>query len=324
MRLVLKILGGLILLVVVAAVGVYLWAGYATDRRLSATYETHVIDFPIPTPLSAEELAAAGVTEDSGGALALAQARERAGHLLRARYPCAECHGENFGGGTMIDAFPIGRLLGPNITRGRGSKTVGYTASDWDRAVRHGVLPDGRPSIMPAQDFMKMSDQELADIVAYIESLPPVDNEVPPPFFGPLGRVLVATGQLSPAVDAIPDQFMTHPVVPPVETTSVEYGAHIAATCMGCHGPELAGGPIVGGDPAWPPARNLTPHETGLAGWTYNQFVTALRDGRRPDGTAIREPMVLMVPMAQAMKDVELQAVWMYLQSLPPRPLPAS
>lgn len=33
---------------------------------------------------------------------------------------------------------------------------------------------------MPAIDFQLMSDQELSDIVAYIEGLPPVDADVAP------------------------------------------------------------------------------------------------------------------------------------------------
>ena len=68
------------------------------------------------------------------------------------------------GGGVMVDAFPIGRLLGPNLTGGAGGRTRTYTAADWDRAVRHGILPDGRPSVMPAEDYRLMSDQELADV----------------------------------------------------------------------------------------------------------------------------------------------------------------
>jgi hypothetical protein len=86
---------------------------------------------------------------------------------------------------------------------------------------------------------------------------------------------------------------------------------------MGCHRQDLAGGPILGGDPAWVPARNLTPHATGLAGWTYEQFVTALRQSTRPDGTALRPPMTFQQPYAERMTEVELEALWLYIQSVP-------
>jgi mono/diheme cytochrome c family protein len=108
-----------------------------------------------------------------------------------------------------------------------------------------------------------------------------------------------------------------HAVNPPESAPTVEFGRHMAATCMGCHGQDLAGGPIVGGDPAWPPAANLTPHPAGLARWSSAQFAHAIREGKRPDGTALRLPMSEVVPYAAKMSDVEVEALWMYLQSLP-------
>ena len=108
-----------------------------------------------------------------------------------------------------------------------------------------------------------------------------------------------------------------HPVKPPASAATVEFGRHLAATCMGCHGQDLAGGPIVGGDPSWPPAANLTPHPDGLARWTSAQFARAIREGKRPDGTALRSPMSDVVTYAVKMSDVEVEALWMYLRSLP-------
>ena len=78
------------------------------------------------------------------------------------------------------------------------------------------------------------------------------------------------------------------------------------------------GGPIAGGPPDWPPAANLTP--TGLAGWTYEDFLGALRGGKRKTGEALREPMASMPKFAKNMTDVELQALWAYVKSLPPAP----
>lgn len=322
MRTLLKILGVLVVVLIVVGAGLYLWAGYTASQRLTRTYETHRVDFPIPFPLTTEELAAAGVADDPGDALALERARARGQHLVRSRYHCIECHGENFGGGVMVDAFPMGRFLGPNLTAGRGGVVADYAPADWDRAVRHGVLRDGRPSIMPAQDFAKMSDQELSDVIAYLRSLAPVDNEVPKSSLGPLGKILVATHQLNPPADLVADHRGAHPTVPPPAGVSAQFGAHLAGTCVGCHGMNLAGGPIVGGDPSWPPARNLTPDATGLAGWTYEQFTTAMRQGIRPDGSALLPPMTLVLPYSRSMTDVELQALWAYLQTLPATPTP--
>jgi cytochrome c553 len=153
-----------------------------------------------------------------------------------------------------------------------------------------------------------MSDEELSDIVSYIRTFPPVDNTVPPSAFGPLGKFLIASGQLVPSAMKIASHTSAHPVAPPATAATVEFGRHIAGTCTGCHGENLAGGPITGGDPAWPPARNLT----------YEQFVQAFRHGKRPDGTDLRVPMSFIIPYAQRMSDAEVQALWAYLRSVPP------
>jgi hypothetical protein len=42
-----------------------------------------------------------------------------------------------------------------------------------------------------------------------------------------------------------------------------------------------------------------------------------MRDGVRPDGTALLPPMTLVAPYAQNMTDIELQAMWAYLRTLP-------
>jgi cytochrome c5 len=130
----------------------------------------------------------------------------------------------------------------------------------------------------------------------------------------------VATGQLPLAADRVAEHNTAHAVAPPEAGATPEFGRHVAAVCTGCHRENLGGGPIVGGDPAWVPARNLTPHAEGLANWTYEQFVAAMREGKRPDGTSIQAPMTLIMPYAQRMTDTELQGLWAYLRSVPAHP----
>jgi hypothetical protein len=45
-----------------------------------------------------------------------------------------------------------------------------------------------------------------------------------------------------------------------------------------------------------------------------------MREGKRPDGAALLSPMSLMMPYAQKMTDVELEALWAFLQSVPAVP----
>jgi mono/diheme cytochrome c family protein len=329
---------------VVLAAAFYGWAAWRAATTLGRTFAAHTVDFPVPFPLSPDEVAqlrqerldalraaGAALTDDRGlavdplagvdlDAIARERALERGRHLVGARYVCVECHGADFGGGTMIDDPLIGRLLGPNLTGCTGGQTGGYTVADWDRIVRHGIRRDGHPAAMPSEDFELMSDQELADVITYVQSMPAVDREMPPVSLGPLGTVLMATGNIPLSADLIEDHQAAHPERPPAAEPNAEFGAHIANVCSGCHRPTFQGGPIPAGPPDWLPASNLTPHPDGLAGWTYEQFVAAMREGRRPDGTQLGIPMTLMRPYAERMTEVELRALWAYLQSVPPLP----
>jgi mono/diheme cytochrome c family protein len=312
--------GGLLLAAILAlGTGAYMWASWKTARLYSHPAAVHEVEFPIPFPAADSGLERSGLGPEAEDSVATARAIERGRHLIETRYPCADCHGKDFSGNVMIDVPLIGRLFGPNLTAGRGSATAGYTAGDWDRIVRHGVGPDRTPTAMPSESFQHMSDQELSDIVTYLRSVPAVDNEVAPVSIGPVGKLLIATGKIRPAYYRIAVHDQPHSSLPPAEEPSVDFGRHLAATCIGCHREDLAGGPIAGGDPNWVSAANLTPHPDGLGDWTAAQFAAAMRRGIRPDGTRLLTPMAELVAYTAGMSDVEIEALWVYLQSLPPR-----
>lgn len=225
-----------------------------------------------------------------------------------------DCHTED-GGGHVLEMGPLGTISAANLT----TRTAGWEAPDWDRAVRHGLHQDGTSLIfMPAQDFAGMSDRELATIVAYVRSMPRVDREIPPHGIGMLARVIDLTGGfvLFPAT-IIDHDHVSDPDPEPGRT--VEYGAYIGRLCMGCHGEHLSGGPIPGAPPEMGTPLNLTPHETGLAGWTEEQFRAVLRTGRTPSGHEIN-PQQMPWPALGRMTDDEIGALFMYLQSVPPMP----
>jgi mono/diheme cytochrome c family protein len=309
-----------VLVLIVAAVGFYVWASATASRKLARLYQVHTVDFPIPFPLAPEEVARRKLTPAAADSVARDEALARGQHLLTSRYACMGCHGQRLGGGTMVDAPPIGRILGPNLTGGRGGRTAGFQAADFDRIVRHGVKPGGLPALMPSVDFRRMSDQELSDIIVYLRAQPPVDSLVPAPTLGPLGKVLVATGKVQLSADLIAAEAAPHEKLPPPTAPTVEFGRHLAATCSGCHGANFSGGPIEGGDPSWPPAANLTPDPSGLGSWSFEQFVALLRQAKRPDGRPLAEPMAGVTVLTRNMTDVELEALWKFLRSVPAVP----
>lgn len=274
-----------------------LWAERAQARRLNQVFEAHEHELPIPW--------------DGDEAATLARGK----HLVQSRYGCIDCHGEDFGGGTMIDDPLVGEVLGPNLTRGTGSRTLNYTASDWDRMVRHGIKPDGRPTLMPSTDFVAMSDQELSDIILWIQRLPPVNNEVPAVQLGPLGTLFVANSTFRMTAEELPDHHGAHRALPPGEDDPVALGAHLAQVCTGCHGADFTGGPIPGGPPDWPEAADLT-RSGPLVDYDFAAFERTMRQGVRPEGAEVQPPMTLAVGLAAHMTEAELRALFAHLKGL--------
>ncbi|HET7097182.1 MAG TPA: hypothetical protein VFJ68_07300, partial [Casimicrobiaceae bacterium] len=160
--------------ILAVAIGACVWAYQVATSRYETQWAVHGADFPIPFPLREDELAALGAERVAQGArlddplrgldleaLALERAVRRGQHLVESRTGCKECHGQDLGGATIIDAAFVGHWVAPNLTTGEGSVTRGFSASDWDRAVRHGVRHNGRTSSMPVVDFVNLSDHEL-------------------------------------------------------------------------------------------------------------------------------------------------------------------
>lgn len=315
---------GVVLLLAIAIVAV---ARIIAGRKYNTRWTTHNVSFPIPFPLSAAELETLRAERLAAGApaadplagvdlktAALTRAIARGEHLVKTRVACNGCHGADLGGRVVIDQLIAGYWAAPNLTSGDGSVTRGFTAADWDRAIRHGVRHTGQSSSMPCLEFVNLSDHELADIVAYVQSRPPVNRTLNAIWIGPLFSFVVAFKSDTLLAFTI-DHQKPHAAEPPVEAASVELGVHIAQVCRGCHGEHLSGGKVAG-DPNMPIVANITPHETGLKGWTEADFFRALRDGKRKDGTAIR-PQMPWKAYGQ-MNDVELKALWAYLQTVPP------
>lgn len=244
---------------------------------------------------------------------------ERGRHVARIR-ACRDCHGKNFAGRTFIDEPLMGRYAGSNLTSGEGGVGDRYDPEDWVRAIRHGVDRDGYPLVfMPSYEYDTLGSEDLAALVAYLESLPPVDHHPAEISIGPLARWLYLTGELPQLLSAeIIDHDRKRPPAPEPGPT-IAFGRYVASSCEGCHGSDLSGGPIPGVPPSWPEASNLTFHETGLAGWAFEEFETLMRTGETPSGRTVQSRYMPWKNFRH-MSDTETKAVWVYLQSLEPKP----
>jgi cytochrome c553 len=236
------------------------------------------------------------------------QVLARGGHLVRTLGGCTECHGADLGGRVLKGDGPI-RIVGPNLTGGRGSAVEGYEDQDWARAIVNGVNRAGRAIlVMPSKELRGFSNQDVAAMVAFLQAAPPVDRVLPRTEVGLLGGVMVGLlGLPLWSAEEIDHQAPRSDGPPPGPTRI--YGEYLVQVCRGCHGPELRGG--IKNDPELPASADISP--PAMAAWTYPGLVRALREGKRRDGTAMTDAMPWRA--TAGLKDDELRAIWLALRA---------
>lgn len=239
-----------------------------------------------------------------------AAAVERGRYLFASR-GCTDCHGADGAGRVFVDDGHGLKLKGPNISPGPGSVVANYSANDWVRTLRHGVKPDGRPLlIMPSEDYNRFTDADVAAVVAYVRSLPPVaggpaELQLPLPV-----RVAYGFGLMPEAAEKIDHRLP--PAQPVPEGVTVAHGQYVANMCIGCHGATLDGGRIPGAPPDWPAAAKLSPG----AGSVMAQYADAesllrlFKTGKRADGSAVR---VMPFESLREMSETDARALHLYL-----------
>jgi mono/diheme cytochrome c family protein len=221
-------------------------------------------------------------------------------------------------GAVLVEQGGI-RIVGPNITPDPETGLGKWSDDAIARAIREGIADDGRTLVpaMPYEHFREMSDEDLASVVVYIRSLPPVRSQLPPakiPFL--LARLFQAVPQ--PVTEGVPE---------PDLSTPARHGAYLAklGDCADCHTPRnsrfqlIAGMGMAGGNPmGWGEVvatANLTPDASGIVYYDEAQFVDTIRTGY----VGARKLNSIMPWWSfRNMTDGDLKAVFAYLRTLPP------
>jgi len=245
---------------------------------------------------------------------------------------CAGCHLDEEGraaGKLLADVPPfLGKFYPANLTSDPGAGIGAWSDGELARLLRTGVRRNGRlAAVMPR--FTRMSDDDVAALIGFVRSGDPMFAPVPvkqPPVEGTaIGKLI-----LTFVVGADPATPPAGAVVAPPAGPTADYGRYLVREiiqCGDCHTAGFAGdksdrpGAYAGGfelqdaKGASILSSNLTPDaETGLGKWSEAEFVRALRDGVRPDGTVLRPPMVPF----RTLDETEARAVFAYLRTLPP------
>ncbi|NKC33149.1 c-type cytochrome [Falsiroseomonas selenitidurans] len=252
---------------------------------------------------------------------------ERGRHLVEVTGACGNCHtpmgpqgpvaGRTLAGGTVFDEPPF-RAVAPNITPDPETGIGRWTDAQLARAIREGIRPDGSliGPPMPMALYRGLSDRDLAAIVAFLRTVPPVRNPVERSVY----RITLPPAW-GPPVTSVPE-----PANNPVARG--EYLANAVAHCMECHTPMLptgqndhtrlgAGGMEFRGPWGVSVARNLTPHANGLGGWTDAQIIRAITQGISANDRPLAPPMAFWA--YRAMTPAELSDLVAYLRSLKPQ-----
>lgn len=287
-------------IVVGSLVGLVLVAGFVMfligNARLNKTYDFPSSELVLPTDEASLE-----------------KGRHRVESL------CAGCHGPDLSGiEKWFDAGPLGTIDSANLTSGDGGIGSFYTTEDFVAAIRHGIDEEGKPIFMPAvTSTSQLSDEDLAAIIAYLKTVPPVDHKTNGKNFTPLAKILFVVGVLP----SLPVEVVSHDlhVTAPEAGPTAEYGEYMVNTndCRVCHGPDLNGGPFP--DPTVTKiSPNLTPGGE-VAFWSEEDFIKAIRTGITPSGHQL-DPEFMPWKDYGKFYDDELKAIYAYLKTVPSLP----
>jgi mono/diheme cytochrome c family protein len=249
------------------------------------------------------------------------------GKALTIAGDCASCHSADpakpFAGGKRIDT-PFGAIYSPNLTPDRDTGIGAWSDDDFHRALRLGVAPDGSRyyPAFPYPNFTKLVRDDILAIRAYLATLAPVRNTVPPPELRwPLNYRIVMRGWnwlfFKPGI-LQPDQQ---------KGTAWNRGRYLAeglGHCGACHTPknifgaDRRGQAYGGGRVADMFAPRLDGAErSGLKSWSVDDIVEYLQSGRNGKSHAGGPMSEVVVNSTSQMSDADVRAIAVYLKDLP-------
>ena len=155
-----------------------------------------------------------------------AEAMSRGEHLVQTR-GCRGCHGGDLAGKIMWDF-----ALAPNLVEYAQHETP----TTFEAALRHAIGRDGRALYsMPSYNFIRLRDQDVAEIIGYLRTVPLVEKDLATPSLPWEIRKDIALGNdkaIAQYLDLVP--ALQHQENP---NSSLARGEYLAmTTCNECHG----------------------------------------------------------------------------------------
>jgi len=213
-----------------------------------------------------------------------------------------------------------GKVFAPNLTSDKETGTGNWSDDMLARAIREGIGYDGRAlfGIMPFSHYRNMPDEDLASIIVYLRTLPPVKNALPrTEIIFPVNFIM----RNDP-------QPITNPVAAPDLSDPVKRGRFLVNLigCADCHSPvdkhhvalaglEFSGGQVLGAPWGTVASANITPDASGISYYDQAMFIKAMRTGT----VGARQLSKTMPwPALRNLTDEDLAAIFAYLKTLKP------
>ena len=254
---------------------------------------------------------------------------ERGGYLVNAVMACDGCHtpragagfdmARRFSGGAQVWDEPAYLVRGSNITPDRETGIGSWSADDLKRLMTDGMRPNGVPVAhqMPYPFYKILTPRDLDAVVAYVQSVPAVRNQVPAPVYRAASHTELIPGAEKPFSEA-------------VLKDTVKRGFYLAtiAHCMECHSrrPDGTadyvkwngrGGYVFKSPKGSVTAKNITSHKTaGVGAWTDAELRRALTHGVDRTGKPFAPQMQRQIYFAK-MTDPDLDAVVAWVRTIP-------
>ncbi len=227
------------------------------------------------------------------------QARlDRGRYLVEGPLACFRCHSDRdwsqpgappvagkIGAGHIFAEDGRPWLVAPNITPDRETGAGDWSDDMLARAIREGIGHDGR-ALHPQmwyRAFSDLSDEDVASIVVYLRSIPPVRSPLPKTHLAWKARLRV-TGEPQP---------ITAVQIQRPNSEFAQWGGYLAsvADCVGCHtdwyhpGSEVNEHFFGGGNEISSPlgtvfSANLTPDPSGIGYYDAAMFIKVMRTGK--------------------------------------------
>lgn len=255
---------------------------------------------------------------------------ERGAYMLAAA-GCVACHtvpkdGAFLAGGRELKT-DFGSFFTPNITPDPETGIGNWSNEDFIRAMKKGVSPDGGRyyPTFPYTSYTRMTRQDMLDLKAYLDTVPPVRNAVPDHDLAfPFGIRASMMGWQLLFYDDTPFE------ADPTQSDAWNRGAYLVngpGHCGECHTPRNllgvvdSGRPLAGNanGPEGDAVPNITPHSSGIGGWSEDDIVSMLEVGLLPDGDFAGGAMTDVIEESTSkLSEDDRKAIASYLLSLPP------